>query len=207
MSQDIATFIENIQLQQKPYLVGHSMGGKTAMTLLLRTPNLIQQAAILDIAPITYPLSEASFHQTLIDFMTHFPISSYSEREAIHTDIRQAISSEMLCQILFKNIQKKEGIFSWKVNIQAIHKNMDKLLSFPTSLLIPGNTVAPLFIRGEKSEHITRDGKEAIARLFPTSQIKTIPDSGHFLHVEQPHLLAQTLLQFFVPSTESHIEL
>ena len=104
MSQDLQVLIKELNLSQKPFIVGHSMGGKVLMTLLLREPESIKKAVILDIAPINYLLKNDSMHQMLSNFMLHFPLSDYLHRETIHRQIRSTFSSETFSQILFKNI-------------------------------------------------------------------------------------------------------
>lgn len=203
LCRDVVAWIEELHLPQKPFIAGHSMGGKVLMTLLLQKPQLIRKAAILDIAPVNYREQEDSIHRMLTDFMLHFPLPDHSHREAIHAQIRETFSSEMLCQILFKNIRKGKNGFEWKVNIRAIAENMNTLCSWPASLPTQNDTSPLLFIRGEKSTYITEKELKSIFHFFPAAQIETITGAGHFLHTDQPALLAQTLLHFFQTSSLS----
>ena len=201
MSQDIATFIQKLHLTQKPFIVGHSMGGKVLMALLLQNPEVSQKAAILDIAPVNYSWQNDSMHQMLSDFMLHFPLSVYSQRDEIHTQIRKTFSSETLCQILFKNIRKGGSGFEWKVNIQTIAENIPTLLSWPTSST-PKHLPPLLFIRGDRSNYITHNEEETIRQLFPTAEIATLKNASHFLHIDQPTWLIAMLKHFFDTSLE-----
>ena len=198
MSQDLQVLIKELNLSQKPFIVGHSMGGKVLMTLLLREPESIKKAVILDIAPVNYLVQNDSMHQMLTNFMLHFPLSDYLHRETIHRQIRSTFSSETFCQILFKNIRKGANGFEWKVNIQAISENMNTLCSWPISLSLSNvsSSQSLLFIRGEKSTYVTEKELETIFHFFPSAQIETLMDAGHFLHTDQPTLLVQTLLRF-----------
>ena len=72
--KDLEEFIDQLHLPVKPFLAGHSMGGKVIMHLLLRSPRIAAKAAILDICPKTYPSMEE--HCRLATFMTRFPLSS-----------------------------------------------------------------------------------------------------------------------------------
>ena len=196
MSQDIATLIQKLHLTQKPFIIGHSMGGKALMTLLLQNPEVAPKAAILDIAPANYSWENDSIHQILSDFMLHFPLSAYSKRDEIHSQIRKTFSSETLCQILFKNIRKGNCGFEWKVNIQTIIENIPTLLSWPTSST-PKRIPPLLFIRGDRSDYITDKEEQTIRQLFPTAEIATLKNASHFLHIEQPTGLTDMLKQFF----------
>ncbi len=50
MAGDVLALIEREQLQ-RPFIVGHSMGGKTAMALALSQPQAIAGIGVIDIAP------------------------------------------------------------------------------------------------------------------------------------------------------------
>jgi pimeloyl-ACP methyl ester carboxylesterase len=50
LAEDVAGFIEQHELQDTT-LIGHSMGAKTAMTLALRSPELVSKLISVDNAP------------------------------------------------------------------------------------------------------------------------------------------------------------
>ena len=54
MAELVAAELE--QLGEPVTLVGHSMGGKVAMQLALRRPELLRALVVVDIAPVEYPL-------------------------------------------------------------------------------------------------------------------------------------------------------
>ena len=54
MAELVAAELE--QLGEPVTLVGHSMGGKVAMALALRRPELLRALVVVDIAPVEYPL-------------------------------------------------------------------------------------------------------------------------------------------------------
>lgn len=197
LAEDITELTNTLRLPVKPHLIGHSMGGKVLMRLLLTEPQTVAKAAVLDIAPKTYPPENHDMHRCLLETMTRIAPEHYQHREDIHAAVRQLLPSETLCQIVFKNICKIEDGFRWKINIEAIQKNRQTILSW--QLPADGQTYPfpVLFLRGEHSTHISDDDIPAIRSLFPAAEIQTLPGASHFLHKDQPTLLSQHLLRFF----------
>lgn len=198
LSQDVETFITSLHLQQKPFIAGHSMGGKALMRLLLQKPRLIAKAAILDIAPVSYAGNANTLHQTLMSVIDRLPLQNYRNREEIHTAIRQLLPEEQLCQILFKNLRKTAHGFEWRVNTTAIADNRQMLEGWTIPQIQTLNFPPIHFIRGEKSDYISEDGVSAISALFPGATLETLPEATHFLHQDQPKRLAQALIRFFL---------
>ncbi len=200
LSEDLFRFIGELQLPQKPFLAGHSMGGKALMTLLSKYPNIAPKAAVLDIAPRSYSPEQSGFHLQLLNFMSQFPIATFRRHEELRQEIRRQLRSEALCQIIFKNIRKSASNFEWKVNIHALQEHLDDLLSWS----IPsGASLYPfplLFIKGENSPYLQVSDLHPIRTLFPHADLISLPGASHYLHAETPELLAQTLTDFFLPS-------
>ncbi len=198
LSRDLSIFITSLHLPRKPFIAGHSMGGKALMLLLLKKPQIAAKAAILDIAPKPYLSFPHSIHQDLLETMTNISPGFYQHREEIHTAIRQKLPSEELCQIVFKNLDKTSTGFRWKINTEAIQKNNQDILDWPVSYNRQNYPFPILFIRGENSEYITGHDLSSISNLFPAAEIRTLPGASHFLHRDQPELLAQTLIHYFL---------
>ena len=206
MSQDLKTFIASLHLSQKPFVAGHSMGGKALMRLLLTEPQTVAKAAVLDIAPKTYPPEDHGMHQHLLETMTRIAPEHYRHRENLHSAVRQLLPSEALCQIVFKNIGKTEDGFRWKINVEAIQKNKQTILAWQLPADGQPYPLPILFLRGEHSTHISNGDIPAIRSLFPTAEIQTLPGASHFLHQDQPALLAQHLLHFFLRESLHAVE-
>ena len=85
MSNDVIELIEDLKLPVRPHIMGHSMGGKIVMALLLKRPELVNKAIVVDIAPISYSQRDGGSHNRIIDFMTNFNLSRLHSREEIST--------------------------------------------------------------------------------------------------------------------------
>lgn len=205
LCQDIEKFIEELHLTRPPFMAGHSMGGKALMLLLLKKPELVQKAAILDIAPKTYTLNENNLHIRLLNFIRTFPIASYRKRTEIQEQIRLFFpSEEMICQILFKNLRKTPSGIAWKMNWPVIHKKLPELISWP--FFTPHVYSQPLlFIKGCLSDYLEEQDLSLIHAYFPQAILQAIPEATHQIHADQPQLLAQTLIHFFLNETLNRI--
>ena len=87
---------------------------------------------------------------------------------------------------LLQNLVFDNGAARWRINLQAIEREMPSLTGFPT---IPPGIVYPgpsLFIGGGRSDYLRFEDEPEIRRLFPKARIERIPEAGHWLHVEQP---------------------
>lgn len=194
---DLKEFIGCLNLAVKPYLAGHSMGGKVVMQLLLHEPQIAEKAAILDISPKEYPCGENQWHEHLAEFIIQNPLSTYTRRAEVHDLIRQHFSTEQECQLLYKNLRKTPGGFEWKINAYVLKNCLQELSTWP----IPaGQTVFPnpvLFMKGENSAYLQTPDLKIIKSYFPQAQLVSLPGASHWLHTDQPLLLSRLLSQFF----------
>ncbi len=197
LSQDIETWITQQHLNTKPFLVGHSMGGKTLMYLLLKKPEIARRAAIIDICPRSYLPQDNDLHQILLEYLSRFPLHSYSRREEIHQAILADLSDPTLCQILFKNIRKSPSGFTWKINVEAIRSHLNELLDWPLHTPTPYPWPI-LFIKGELSGYLTQEDLPRIHSYFPKAQLIIIQGASHSVHTDAPKTLANTLSTFFL---------
>lgn len=191
ISEDIREFIQQLQLPEKPVIVGHSMGGKCLMHMLLKYPNMARKAVVIDIAPKAYGEEDACWHRNIAEFLIHFPFLSGESRSSVHHRIRAAIAEEDTCQLLFKNLRKEEKQFGWRLHAKALSQALPELMAWTTAL--PPCPIPVLFIRGERSTHLTPEDQPFIRSLFPHATFATIPNAGHRIHAEQPDNLAEIL--------------
>ena len=97
---------------------------------------------------------------------------------------------------LLQNLARVEGGWSWRVNWQAIQREMESLTGFD-SLPTDWSTDLPtLFIRGAKSDYVGSAETDVIQRHFSNAEIATIEGAGHWLHAEQPAEFARLALDF-----------
>jgi len=147
MAQDVAQLLYRLELSDCDIL-GHSMGGKVAMTLALQNPDLVARLIIADIAPVTY------FHHydDLIDPVLALPLETIESRAQADQLLRQNIPEDQLRAFLLQNLVRESTGWRWRVNWSVIQRDMEWLTGFgnlPQDWLID---CLSLFIRGANSD-------------------------------------------------------
>ncbi|WP_372776787.1 alpha/beta fold hydrolase [Mangrovibacterium sp.] len=207
MKEDLAAFFVQHKID-KATVIGHSMGGKTAMFFAAEYPEKIEKLIIADIAPKDYmDLGEISQYyqhqlilQTLIELNNH--CEDYSSRDDISKYLKLKLGSQDLVMFLLKSIylDKKSNHFKCRVNVEVLYDSLDEIISgmnyrwLEDRIPIVGYPV--LFIRGAKSDYLSEEDVKMVKEIYPEAQIETIPNAGHWLHAEQPKLFMDALLRF-----------
>jgi pimeloyl-ACP methyl ester carboxylesterase len=191
MADDVASLLRGLSLDHCNIL-GHSMGGKVAMTLALNYPVLVSRLVIADIAPVAY------FHHydDLIEPILALPLAALESRAQADQMLRQNIPEDQLRAFLLQNLVRENGAWRWRVNWRTIQRDMEFLTGFidlPAGWMIELPT---LFIRGARSDYIGDSEIEVINQHFSDLSIATIEGAGHWLHAEKPEAFAQQLLGF-----------
>ena len=195
LAGDVVTFIaENADFPV--HLVGHSLGGKVAMTIALDFPDCpIQSLSVIDIAPIPYP-SHTDELRRLLRAMSAIPLANCNARSEIDQALGGSITDTMLRQYLLKNIAfDAEKKMYWQINLAAIDDNLEALTDFT------GDSQSPtpcLFVKGALSDYIPPSAYPLIAQYFPNSDIHTLADSGHLPHITETEKLCAILQDHFV---------
>ena len=190
MAGDLDGFMEQHGLTSA-YLLGHSMGGKTAMHFALTRPEKVDKLVVADIAPKAYP----PHHTELFEALRSLDLSSYSSRKEIDTALARRIRSYPVRQFLLKNLQHvADGGYRWQMNLEALYASYDQI-NQAVEAGRPFEKPA-LFVRGGKSDYVTDDDEADIRKLFPNAEIVTIPKAGHWVHAEAPEAFAEVVIGF-----------
>lgn len=205
MKEDLAGFFEQHRIE-KAMLLGHSMGGKVAMSFAADYPEKIEKLIIADIAPKDYFLlndeSQYYLHRDILRAMLEIDFSVMHSRKEVEAYLNGRIDSTAIVQFLLKNVHRKkeDHSFEWRLNVRALYDNLDEIISGVNERWFedrqPIFNYPVFFIKGEKSNYILPEDYKAIQRIYPHAVIKTIPDAGHWLHAEQPQLFMEALEDF-----------
>jgi len=162
------------------HLVGHSMGGKAAMRLVMDRPGLVSRLTVVDIAPRDYP----DRLRTEFIAMASLDLASVTSRKDADARLAATVPDWGLRQFILTNLgQDGSGRWRWTVNREALTRSLPAILANP---LAPGETWGgpTRFIRGGKSGYVRDEDLAAIRAHFPSADVVTLPESGHNPHFD-----------------------
>lgn len=190
MAEDLGEFMQ-VHGLARAHLLGHSMGGKTAMEFALRHPEMVEKLIVADMAPKAYPPS----HIPIFEALLSMDLSGFRDRREIVDALAPSIPELAVRQFLLKNLTRDEsGAFRWKLNLPTIYRNYDRLnQGIENGRNFDGSV---MFIKGVRSEYIGEEDRELIKRLFPQAEIIAIPEAGHWVHADAPGAFLNAVLAF-----------
>lgn len=189
LANDLVPLFEELGLESA-IVMGHSMGGKTAMQFALSFPERVSDLIVLDIAPRKYHGN----HNYIFAALQSLDLSLYSTRR----DVRQKVLEQIdpgTTDFLLKNLARQpDGSYSWRLGLDEIYQAYDQLRDAPvTTKPYEGHT---LFVKGERSPYIKEGDLEVIRQFFPQARLEQLADAGHWLHADQPQPLLRSVLNF-----------
>lgn len=192
MASDIVGLCHSLKIT-RTIVLGHSMGGKVAMTLAHQHPSLVERLIVADIGPGAYP--NHTHHLQLIEAMMDAHPETASNRSEIDSRLAQQIHDERIRLFLLKNITRNQsGRFAWKTNLPVLLQSMNEIVSEVASKGV--FTAKTLFIKGELSDYITDNQCQLIFERFPTATVTTLEKAGHWLHADAAEEFYSTVKNF-----------
>lgn len=189
MAEDLLELVNEEGLD-KIYLMGHSMGGKVAMTFAVNYSKRVERLIVADISPRNYPVH----HEVIIDGLQAINLPEIQSRKEADDALAVHIPDFGTRQFLLKSLGRNEDGFYWKINLPVIVANIEEVgKPLKKEDRYKGKT---LFLAGEKSNYIQEKDMESIFSHFPKFQLKTISDAGHWLHAEQPKAVVREIRSF-----------
>jgi pimeloyl-ACP methyl ester carboxylesterase len=207
MAELVATELEH--LGEPVTLVGHSMGGKVAMQLALRRPELLRALVVVDVAPVSYPPTggrtddpdeEASPFAAYIEAMRAMDLDAVQTRDDADAALRTAVPSRMVRSFLLQSLVREgsgaDGGWRWRLNLELLERDLGELRGFPDPP--PGASFdgPVLWIAGANSAYVLPGDRPHMDALFPATRLVRIKNAGHWVHSEQPEIFLETLRRF-----------
>ncbi len=206
MANDLLELLDVLDLASVD-IVGHSMGGKTAMLFAQLNPYRVRKLVVVDISPAGYDLLQKTdesrhedLHRKLITAMSLLKPELATSRQQLDDIMAMNIPEARIRHFLLKNIKRdEEGFFRWTINVEAIINNLPSIMGtiFRDDKRLPVATPT-LFVKGEKSNYITQNDEEWIRRWFSNNKMQIIPNVGHWLHAEAPTKLISLINTFLL---------
>ena len=191
MAQDLIELLTHLSID-KAIIIGHSMGGKTAMAAAALRPDLVDKLVVIDIAPVDYNILR-SHNEHAQEFAALYAVkqANCQTRQEAKPILEEYIKEPATIQFLLKafDAQKQDKT---RFNLTALDKNYHHLMSW-TPLYYDKPT---LFIKGGQSDYILMDYKTQILHQFPKATSFTIENAQNWVHAEKPELVIRAITRF-----------
>jgi pimeloyl-ACP methyl ester carboxylesterase len=189
MAQDVRELMQHLGLAEA-HVIGHSLGGKTAMQMALDHPELVRSLVVVDIAPRKYE----GKHDAILDALLGLDLGSLSSRQEIEIALAPAIPDLQVRRFLLKGIERTAEGFRWRMGIREIADNYSTL-----SEAVSGERAYEgpcMFVRGELSTYLLPGDEPGIRSLFPKAEFATVAKASHWVHADNPEGFNEAVLGF-----------
>lgn len=191
MAADVAETLRGMSLGPAAVL-GHSMGGKVAMTLALTEPELVSRLVVADIAPVDYPPAFRPYAEAMLALELR---PGLLRREA-DAALAAAVPAAGVRGFLLQNLRLDAGTPEWRIGLREIAAALPVIEAAPPQLEGARYEGPTLVLAGEKSDYIRPEHRPLFHALFPAARFATVKGAGHWLHAEKPEGFAAALEAF-----------
>ena len=176
------------------HILGHSLGGKVAMEVALTEPGRIKKLVVADMAPVTY----AEHHQVILDALKQVAARGCQTRMEVEALLGGVIDDPGVVGYLLMSLARgaERGVYQWRFNLAGLADAYGRLREAPSEAApFQGRT---LFLKGSESAYIQASHQPEIQGRFPRSQLVTLKQAGHWLHIDQPDLFNRSVRKFLL---------
>ena len=179
MAEDLLHYLDKREIQRAS-IIGHSMGGKTALVFADRHPDRVNKLVVADMAARAY----TPHHGLIFDALLSAPIDAAESRSVVETHLMNRLDDGGVVAFLMKNLRReKSGGFTWRPNLVALAPAIGAVVEeVPLSM----NTLPTLAIYGGKSTYVNAGDLEQFQSACMQFQSHEIEDAGHWLHASHP---------------------
>ena len=190
MAADVRAFMHTHHLAST-YLLGHSLGGKTAMQFALTYPDLVDKLVVVDMSP----RASQPRHHSILAALQGLDFAAARNRRELDAQLAQHIADREVRQFLLMNVANDEnGQLQWRMNLDALAASYDEVNKAVETRGAYDKDA--LFVRGEKSDYIPDEDIDTINTLFPQARIVTVAGAGHWLHAEKQEEFSKLVFDF-----------
>ena len=172
--------------------LGHSLGGKTAMKLACRRPDLVRKLILADISSEPAPRRWGSVFAAMLSL----DLSTLRDRKQAEEHLKaNGVEDWAMRKFLASNLDLDGGKWRWKIGVRAMYESSDQIVG---PVLAPADRYdgPVLLIRGAESEYAPVKDIPAMRAHFPAMRVETLPNAAHNVHIDAPHAFLDAVRGF-----------
>jgi pimeloyl-ACP methyl ester carboxylesterase len=177
-------------------VVGHSLGGKVAMVLALRHPDLVERLCVVDVSPVAY--DRLTEFQGYVAAMKGLDLNTLPRRSDADAALAQAVPDATVRAFLLQNLRRDGDGWRWQVNLDVLGEALPVIGGWPERQLAGAEPYRGpvLWVAGSASDYVKPEYAGSMGQWFPRNRLVTVKDAGHWVHSEQPQVFLEVLRQF-----------
>lgn len=219
MAQDLENLLAELQKRsyggqdwRRVFVLGHSMGSRTAFMHALTCAQRVAALVALDVVPSPQNPDPTIPHVISAMRRAEGAVARKQAETRLRSELKAVgIDSDLLCQFLLlcnfpRNPVQHTGAQRWNCNLAAIEACLSQLLCWPAQSLKKNPNLPVLLIAGANSPYVKPQGWKLLQEYFPRAKKKLLPGVGHWPHSEAPHEfqnLVARFLEALVPSCQN----
>jgi pimeloyl-ACP methyl ester carboxylesterase len=177
-------------------VVGHSLGGLTALALAAQRPDLVDRLVLVD----SSPAARRDDSEALRAMVSRSDFSSFEELLTHVLDPARGDSRPLRRKLLLNARELPDGRWSWRHDARESTKG-DKWEAVFTAVPRGWEHAAAvrcptLLLRGERSTVLSEEDVERYVELMPDLRVEVLPGVGHHLQGERPLALGALIAEF-----------
>jgi pimeloyl-ACP methyl ester carboxylesterase len=191
MAEDVIKLLDFLKIKQA-HILGHSMGGYIAQELAINYPDRINKLILESTAPVSSQRNNALFEDIYSQLKREGHSESWFKRWAVWLFSPKLIADSSFIDVFFKTsveypyLQKADGL---KGQIEAI-------ASFDARDRIGTIKAKTLILEGKDDILIIPEEAKILAKNIPESIFQLLDGVAHCIHIENPKLFTDIVLEF-----------
>ena len=192
MAEATVEWLDQVGWHEPVDIMGHSLGGRVALAMARQHAARIRRLILLDIAP--GPVDTRSLELAPILELVRAAAASVPSRDEMRDwFMAQGVAPPLAEWLIMNLLRQPDGQFTWRFDRERLALLNDSSSQADLWHCAEGIAQRLTSIRGEQSSFVG----EADVRRFASLRVPvhTIAGAGHFVHVDAPDRLQQTLTQ------------
>jgi esterase len=194
MAADVAETCGQLGIAKAVFL-GHSMGGKCAMQLVLDHPDLAAALVVVDIGPARNPARL----EGVVKALAGLDLAKVKRSGDADRLLSGSIPDRRVRNFLLQNLRREPSgsrtVYGWRFNLPVIAEKLDNVWA-PVNGKERVNRLPALFISGAESDYLDDGQREEALSLFPSARFSGVPGAGHWVHADSPDSFYRTAADF-----------
>ena len=190
MANDVLALLDRLSIEYA-HVLGHSMGGKVAISLARLAPERVASLIVADIAPVAYEHGHDDVFSALERVREGKPKNRREADELLGEHVDSRPTRLFLATNLVRN---DENIMALRVGLDNIKHGYSDIIGLPDGEK-PYDGPS-LVLRGSDSHYVADDMLPVLREVLPRARVVTLKNAGHWLHADQPEAFQQAVDAF-----------